>query len=114
MRAGPHRETLGACESSWLPRRRRLLSSPIDGHRRHQSVELLEVHEVVHAGEEKPAPAPEMADQRVVKLAWVGLVPRDTEGGALDESLAAGEGLVQGGKGDILATGQTGHDRASC
>jgi hypothetical protein len=37
-------------------------------------VELLEVHEVVDAGEEEPLAAPEPPDLGMLKRAWIGLV----------------------------------------
>ena len=42
-----------------------------------QSVELFQVHHVMHAGEEQPAAAAQVPDQRMIERARVGLVAGD-------------------------------------
>src|SRR5205814_85614 len=51
-------------------------------------VELLQVHEVVDAGEEQPLPASQPADDRMVQRAGIELMAVDRAGDPLDDALA--------------------------
>ena len=50
-----------------------------------------EVHQVVHAGEEEPLAAAQVADQRMVERAWLGLVAGDRLGRGGERAPALGE-----------------------
>jgi hypothetical protein len=52
-------------------------------------MELLEMHEVVHAGEHEPFAAEEPTDQRMLERTGIGLVASHRPGAASDDALAA-------------------------
>ena len=60
-------------------------------HARHDGVQLVEVHQVVDAGEDQPLPAAQLADQRMVQRARIRLVPGHGPGRPFHDPLALGD-----------------------
>ena len=76
-----------------------------------EHVELLEVHQVVHAGEQQPLPAAQPTHLRVVQRAGLGLVAGDGPRGALHDTLALGDLAQQGLAVHIRCAGDALDDR---
>jgi hypothetical protein len=54
-------------------------------------MELLDVHQVMHAREQQPFAASQTSDQWMYQRARLILVPRDYSGRALDDALTAAD-----------------------